>query len=231
MPTIEELSELVFVYGNLRKHGCEGYRMEGAERVSTGEVAGMLFAKAGVPGLVPGDSGGCVVGDLYRTSRSHLAELDNGGESANGGRYRRVRVKVYRESSTRYLGEAWTWQLDESLDGARVVKSGDWMDVCRPRSWPCFTLLAVGCMVGFFAVFAVGPPPVHPLRPRPIFPLALFLVSLATIPWVGAFAAWWGLRRRECFPAVGVAALAISAALCVPSLVGIAVKLAEWLGF
>ena len=45
-----ELDELVFVYGNLRKHGNEAYRTEGAERVSAGQVAGMLFAKAGHPG-------------------------------------------------------------------------------------------------------------------------------------------------------------------------------------
>lgn len=123
----------VFVYGTLRRGGSNHFRMDHAEFVGLGKVAGAIHLIDSNPELVfPAlklDVEGHVVGEVYLVSETLLKSLD-----AFEGiceryeepyEYRRVRVGV--EMETGGSVSAWIWEWNSGLDGARPLPEGDWL--------------------------------------------------------------------------------------------------------
>jgi gamma-glutamylcyclotransferase (GGCT)/AIG2-like uncharacterized protein YtfP len=121
-------AEPVFVYGTLRRGGSNHFRMNGAEFVGGGGIAGKIFRIDWYPGLVCGGES-AVKGELYRVSEEHLRALDvfegivpGEGESRE---YRRVKVEVTLDSGEKE--SAWAWEWIGDLSSALECETGDWL--------------------------------------------------------------------------------------------------------
>lgn len=194
-------SERVFVYGTLRRGGSNAFRMDGAEFVGAGEVAGELVAISWYPGLVPGRAGRWVTGDVFEVSEEHLRKLDEyeglaAGE-VEGSEYRRVRMTVYAAGLQTPLGDAWVWQWIGPVDKNRIIRSGDWMDVDRPRPMALFTLVAVCCLLalplGLGAGLVTGVSDSWADRKLSV----LIMAGAVVFPVMALMAAYYGQKRRE----------------------------------
>jgi len=123
-------SEIVFVYGTLRRGGSNSFRMDGAEFVSAGKVAGRLYSISWYPGLVLDRGPESVEGDVYRVGASQLAALDEfEGISANeieGAEYRRVRTEVTTGDG---VVVAWSYEWKGPVEESKRIQSGDWLEV------------------------------------------------------------------------------------------------------
>ena len=226
------LSELVFVYGSLRRQGVDAYRMEGAEWAGRGEISGTLLAIEGNPAWLPEASGTCVIGELFCVSPGHLLELDVQGEAkaiagGSDARYERVKVNVYEIASSRFLGEAWVWRWTGFTDGAHTIHSGDWMDVEQPRPEPLFARLAACCLIGFFVAipFASGGLPFFGGSLQQQVLLCLVLA----MPMVSALFALGALRRREPSQGLAIVVLVVAVILLIPIVYGVFAVVAQWL--
>lgn len=191
-------NELVFVYGTLRRGGSNAFRMDGAEFVGRGEVTGRLVAVSWYPGLVPGALGEWVTGDVFEVSPEHLRKLDEyeglaAGE-VEGSEYRRVRVKVYIAGQQGLLGEAWVWQWIGPVDEAKMIRSGDWMDVEHPRPAPWLTLVALGCLLALPAGLAARV--ITKFSAMPWLSSAIIVGALIS-PFIALVATNFGNLRRE----------------------------------
>lgn len=165
-----ESSELVFVYGTLRQHASNAFRMKGASWQGIRIVRGRLYQISWYPGLVLDSQGGAVAGELFSVTPSQLRELDEfEGVPAGlleGDEYRRVRIltEVAPEngrlpewevgSGDGGAEEAWVWEWKGDPANAQLIASGDWLDVEAPKQGPLFT--SIGCM-GILA-FTIGLP-------------------------------------------------------------------------
>jgi gamma-glutamylcyclotransferase (GGCT)/AIG2-like uncharacterized protein YtfP len=118
----------LFIYGTLRRGGSNHFRMDGAEFVGGGGIAGKIFRIDWYPGLVCGGES-AVKGELYRVSEEHLRALDvfegivpGEGESRE---YRRVKVEVTLDSGEKE--SAWVWEWIGDLSSAVALDTGDWL--------------------------------------------------------------------------------------------------------
>ena len=118
----------LFIYGTLRRGGSNHFRMEGAEFVGGGRIAGRIYKIDWYPGLVC-DVAGEVKGELYRVSDEHLRALDEfegivpeEGESCG---YRRVKVEVTLDSGEKE--SAWVWEWIGDFSSALALDTGDWL--------------------------------------------------------------------------------------------------------
>jgi gamma-glutamylcyclotransferase (GGCT)/AIG2-like uncharacterized protein YtfP len=122
-------AEPVFVYGTLRRGGSNHFRMDGAEFVGGGVIAGTIFKIDWYPALVLGGERS-VKGELYRVSAGQLRALDvfegivpGEGESRE---YRRVKVEVTLDSGE--TESAWVWEWIGDLTSAVALDTGDWLE-------------------------------------------------------------------------------------------------------
>lgn len=122
-------AEPVFVYGTLRRGGSNHFRMNGADFVGGGGIAGKIFRIDWYPALVCGGAGE-VKGELYRVCEEHLRALDvfegivpGEGESRE---YRRVKVEVTLDSGEK--ASAWVWEWIGDLIPAVALGTGDWLE-------------------------------------------------------------------------------------------------------
>ncbi len=194
--------ELVFVYGTLRRGGSNAFRMDGAEFVGRGTVAGFLHTITWYPGLVLASDCGRVVGELYRVGPEQLRALDEfEGISANeieGAEYRRVRVEVVPDDGTD-TRIAWAYECLGPVDEGTLVLSGDWLDVVQPRMTPVFTwvgiaatcLLLLPLIVGGRMLMAGG------FSIADELPYRALVASFYALPVVGLASSWMAHRRRE----------------------------------
>ena len=113
-------SEMVFVYGTLRRGGSNHFRMHGAEFVAAGTVRGRLYRIDWYPGLVADENAGEIIGEIYRLSAGKLRELDE----YEGPEYRREMMEVQADRTT---FQAWVWLWNESVDENRRIVGGDWL--------------------------------------------------------------------------------------------------------
>jgi gamma-glutamylcyclotransferase (GGCT)/AIG2-like uncharacterized protein YtfP len=121
-------AEPVFVYGTLRRGGSNHFRMDGAEFIGGGSIAGKIFRIDWYPALVLG--GQCaVMGELYHVHAEQLRALDvfegivpSEGKSRE---YRRVKVEVALASGEKE--SAWVWEWIGSLSAAVALDTGDWL--------------------------------------------------------------------------------------------------------
>jgi len=125
----DDAGELVFVYGTLRRGGSNAFRMDGAEFVATGKVAGKLFSISWYPGLVLDEGRETVEGDVFRVGADQLVALDEfEGISANeieGAEYRRVKTPVM--TAGQQVIAAWTYEWKGPVDASKRIQSGNWL--------------------------------------------------------------------------------------------------------
>lgn len=166
----DESRELVFVYGTLRQHASNAFRMKGATWEGVRVVPGRLYQISWYPGLVVDPQGGMVVGELFRVTLSQLRELDEfegvPEGQLEGDEYRRVRVLTEPAPESGGLPEwevgfedvgvteAWVWEWKGDPANAQLIGTGDWLDVEAPKQGPLFT--SIGCL-GVLA-FTIGLP-------------------------------------------------------------------------
>lgn len=121
-------AEPVFVYGTLRRGGSNHFRMNGAEFLGAGKIAGKIFKIDWYPALACGGAGE-VQGELYRVCAEHLRALDvfEGilPDSEEQREYRRVMVEVTLESGEKQ--SAWVWEWIGDLSSALALDTGDWL--------------------------------------------------------------------------------------------------------
>lgn len=189
-------SELVFVYGTLRRGGSNAFRMDGAELVGKGRVEGKLYAISWYPGLVLGRNCGWVIGEVYRVSAEQLRELDEfEGISANeieGAEYRRVGVYVTLDGmpydDTIHCG---TFEWKGPVAEERQILSGDWLEIVRPQTRPVFTAT---CLVFALCCF----PSLGGVIWMPNGFAAILLIF--GVPGCGMISGWVAQRRNERWP-------------------------------
>ncbi len=119
--------EMVFVYGTLRRGASNHWRMDGAEFIASGTVAGGMHRIDWYPGVVLGGNGR-VHGEVFAAGPERLAALDafeGVGAGVPGSEYRRVRTAVLTEKGE---VEAWIWEWTGPVDGRMRVESGDWLE-------------------------------------------------------------------------------------------------------
>ena len=124
------MSELIFVYGALRKGASNDWRMKGARWLGAAEVEGMLVKIDWYPGLVL-QGKGKVKGEVYEVNAELLEELDAfegiGLEDERNGEYRRIRVGVLIEGE-KVSREVWIYEWLKGIEGYPLVTSGDWLE-------------------------------------------------------------------------------------------------------
>ncbi len=121
--------EMVFVYGTLRRGGSNHFRMDGAEFITEGRIAGKMYKIDWYPGLVLDQAGDDIIGEVYAVDAKMLGSLDSfenvSAGDVEGTEYRRVETTV-----TRPDGEtlpAWVWEWLGEVDEHRRLGSGDWL--------------------------------------------------------------------------------------------------------
>ena len=122
-------TQLVFVYGTLRRGGSNHFRMEGAEFVSEATVAGRMYRIDWYPGLVLDDAGDEIHGEIFAVDAEQLAALDifeglAAGET-EGSQYRRLPATVMRQDSR--TETAWVWDWIGPTDESQRLADGDWL--------------------------------------------------------------------------------------------------------
>ena len=121
------MSDLLFVYGALRKGASNNWRMEGACCLGSAEVLGILVKIDWYPGLVlKGDTR--VKGEVYEVGADLLKKLDKfegiGSQDEVEAEYHRIRIDVsLREEPTK----AWVYEWLKGIKDYEVVHSGDWL--------------------------------------------------------------------------------------------------------
>lgn len=208
--------------------------MSGSKYAKMGEVAGSLFEVSGTPALVPrrGSEKGWVTGELFEVSPDQLKALDAAGEAEDetgGNSYNRVRMQFYLPGSPVVEGEAWVWQWAGDATG-RLVRSGDWLEVARPRPGPWFTVAAAICLIGFFPAFG-SIPSASPVSTSPPLYRELRVLFVQAIPMVACVMAWLALRRRERYEFLGALVLVVSGLLSVLGLIvsaEVVLRLIKW---
>ena len=121
------MSDLLFVYGALRKGASNDWRMEGARWLGPAEVAGTLVKIDWYPGLVPGGDR-VVKGEVYEVGPGLMRELDEfegiGLKNDRNGEYDRIRTTVLVGGRAT---EVWIYEWLKGVEGYEIVESGDWL--------------------------------------------------------------------------------------------------------
>ena len=128
-------TEPVFVYGTLRRDASNHFRMDGAEFVGEGTIAGKIYFIDSHPEFVyPAlECGGeeRVVGELFLVDDAqHLASLDLfegiNAHSPEPDEYRRIKVEVKLDSGE--CVSAWVWEWAGELGDSKALEGGDWLE-------------------------------------------------------------------------------------------------------
>lgn len=131
-------TEPVFVYGTLRRGASNHFRMDGAEFIGTGSIAGRIYfidshPEFVYPALVCGGDKR-VVGELFHVENTrHLADLDLfegiNAHSSEPDEYRRTKVEVKMDSGE-YVW-AWVWEWAGELGDSKALEGGDWLEFSK----------------------------------------------------------------------------------------------------
>jgi len=118
----------LFVYGTLREgagHPMFGVLSCHAELVGAAKVAGRIYEVRGFPGLVVGEEGEMVVGEVYKVLTPEVVwkELD-AYEGVAEGFYTRELFKVIECEG---VDEAWVYVFARSVEGLNLIESGDYL--------------------------------------------------------------------------------------------------------
>ncbi|MGD1979006.1 MAG: gamma-glutamylcyclotransferase [Akkermansiaceae bacterium] len=122
------MSDLLLVYGALRKGASNDWRMKDARWLGTAEVDGTLVKVDWYPGLVL-EGGRTVIGEVYEVGPELLRELDEFegiGVDERNGEYHRVRAEVLLDGA---MTEVWIYEWLKGIEDYEVVENGDWLTV------------------------------------------------------------------------------------------------------
>ncbi len=122
-------SQLVFIYGTLRRGGSNDFRMAGAEFITRGTITGRMYRIDWYPGLVLDEAGGEIHGEVYAVGPELLSALDvfeglSAGEM-QGSEYRRTQTTVIQKNS--YVLTAWVWEWLGVTEESQRISAGDWL--------------------------------------------------------------------------------------------------------
>ena len=128
------MSDLLFVYGALRKGASSDWRMEGARCLGSAVVQGTLVKIDWYPGLVlKGDTR--VKGEVYEVGPELLKQLDKfegiGSQNEAEDEYHRIRINV---SLGQKPTKVWIYEWLKGIGDYEVVYSGDWMSAMKSDS-------------------------------------------------------------------------------------------------
>jgi gamma-glutamylcyclotransferase (GGCT)/AIG2-like uncharacterized protein YtfP len=129
LPPFEAPTRHVFVYGTLRRGGCNDIRRYPPAPVFVGfaTVAGTLFDLGAYPGARLGGQG-TLRGEVYRVSAEVEAAMDvlEGAAPDGSGEYEKCELRVLVDD---VLIDCLVYQIHSSrITGRQVIRSGDWMD-------------------------------------------------------------------------------------------------------
>ncbi|MCW1887837.1 gamma-glutamylcyclotransferase [Luteolibacter flavescens] len=195
-------SDLLFVFGRLRRGGADAFRMEGAEFFGEATVQGSLYRLPEGPVFVAGElTMPRVTGEIYRIAPGHLDRLDGGVPTGN---HQRIKVTAHSVANMGQSWEAWTWEWRGAVDASQVIRSGDWFEVESPGFavrlplYPLFTWIGLFCFLCFPVLMLMA----SVATPRGMSPVAQTMIGLASIggllaPFASVYALWLAKRRGE----------------------------------
>src|ERR1044072_446999 len=125
---------LVFVYGTLRRGGVRAMTelFPDSKFVGGASVRGSLYDFGAYPGLLLGEAGSPVEGEVYEVCEEVLKKLDDIEAPAFYSR-REVEVSLGGRGVT-----CWGYEPDLSLYPSRtLIASGDWIEYAKTKlEWP-----------------------------------------------------------------------------------------------
>ena len=120
--------DYVFVYGTLRRgvgHPMSEVMERFAQEVGAARVAGRIYELGGFPGLVAGEEGDWVVGEVFRVlNAGELWPRLDAYEGVAQGLYAREKMPVRGLAGVK---EAWVYLYLKSTDEASWVRGGDYL--------------------------------------------------------------------------------------------------------
>lgn len=129
------MSELVFVYGTLRRGGSAVDKMSGAEHLGTATLYGRLHDLGWYPGLVLDPAGGEVKGDLYAIPEMLLPVLDRyegcSVSDSEPHEYQRLLSSVVTSDGA--LCSAWVYEMQRDISDLPHIECGDWIKYCAAQ--------------------------------------------------------------------------------------------------
>ncbi|MGB0645065.1 MAG: gamma-glutamylcyclotransferase family protein [Akkermansiaceae bacterium] len=128
------MSDLLFVYGALRKGASNDWRVEDARCLGSAEVPGTLVKIDWYPGLVlKGDTR--VKGEVYEIGPELLKQLDKfegiGSQNEVGDEYHRIQTDVLLNQRPT---KVWIYEWLKGIEDYEVVDSGDWLSAMESDS-------------------------------------------------------------------------------------------------
>ena len=218
-------SELVFVYGTLRRGGSNAIRMDGAEFVGPATVGGALYRISWYPGLVL-DGDGRVTGEIYRVGAEQLRALDEfeglaAGE-IEGSEYRRVRVEA--DAGDDEVVEVWVYEWKGAFDEDERIQSGDWLGVQSSGVPPLFTLISAVCFVALPVGLPIAIQMEHSRSPDTRMIGHWVAIAAALAPVAAWCSAYMGHRRREGMRGLRWAILGVTSTLLLMGVIGAVLK-------
>lgn len=200
----EEKTELIFVYGSLRRCGEKAYLLADAEFVCPALVQGTLYEISNSAALVMDSSGRFVTGELYKVhpALSELGKEELPGAGSGGCRMARAPARPYNLGQAEV--EAWVWEWTGSMEDARLLKQADWMEHCIPRMPPLYTAIALCSLIalpGVMLAASVSNLPLKTTTAVVVFGWTIWILALLSPP-MGLVTLVLADRRRERWGAI-----------------------------
>ena len=123
------MTNLVFVYGSLKKGYTNHQLLKHAELLSEGRTHGIMLHLGGFPAIVDGKAQ--VFGELYKVTPEILATLDRLEGHPHFYERRLVTIKPIDQNDGEYLAEAWCYFLSRDSQEhyqvlCPIIKNGTW---------------------------------------------------------------------------------------------------------
>ncbi len=134
------MSELVFVYGTLRKGQRANHYLETAQFLDEGRIEGFdLYDLGAYPGVQKSNCATvqgtlclhAVEGEVYEIESEWLPILDRYEGCYNNdpgaSLYVRVKTPVFLNNRQATVEDAWVYVYNNRVDKAQLIHSGDWL--------------------------------------------------------------------------------------------------------
>ncbi|MHA2939220.1 gamma-glutamylcyclotransferase family protein [Vibrio sp. RC27] len=111
------MTNLVFVYGTLRRGESNHYLLEHSEFLGKVQTQPLfsLYDLGEYPGAIEGDA--AIIGEVYQVNETTLEALD---------RLEEVPIEYRRDTLQTSLGQAWIYLYQDERQLEQLIPSGDW---------------------------------------------------------------------------------------------------------